>query len=88
MTTRYDAVEVDAHQAWFLADHLRVGAYPWMLAITAPMSIQGSGNHSTSAALRSWLRPASLTQTGTSNPLSRSRLRPYVSRASGWNGAP
>ncbi|WP_231999613.1 ESX secretion-associated protein EspG [Mycobacterium sp. 1245852.3] len=36
MTTRYDAVEVDAHQAWFLADHLRVGAYPWMLAITAP----------------------------------------------------
>jgi len=36
MTNNYEAVEVTAQQAWFLADHLRAGAYPWMLAITAP----------------------------------------------------
>ncbi|ANE83542.1 secretion protein (plasmid) [Mycobacterium adipatum] len=34
--TSYDAVEVTAHQAWFLADHLGAGTYPWKLAITAP----------------------------------------------------
>ena len=36
MTNKYEAVEVTAHQAWFLADYLRAGSYPWMLAITAP----------------------------------------------------
>lgn len=36
MTNRYEAFEVTAHQAWFLADYLRAGSYPWMLAITAP----------------------------------------------------
>ena len=33
---RYEAVEVTAHQAWFLADYLRAGMYPWKLAITGP----------------------------------------------------
>lgn len=33
---RFEAVEVTAHQAWFLAEHLSAGAYPWKLAITAP----------------------------------------------------
>jgi EspG family len=32
----YEAFEVTARQAWFLADYLRAGSYPWMLAITAP----------------------------------------------------
>jgi hypothetical protein len=34
--TSHEAVEVTAPQAWFLADYLRAGSYPWMLAITAP----------------------------------------------------
>lgn len=33
---RYEAVEVTAQQAWFLADHLHAGAFPWKLAITTP----------------------------------------------------
>lgn len=32
----HQAVEVTAAQAWFLADHLRAGSYPWKLAITTP----------------------------------------------------
>ena len=32
----YEAVEVSAHQAWFLADYLNAGAFPWKLAITSP----------------------------------------------------
>ncbi|ORX21132.1 ESX secretion-associated protein EspG [Mycobacterium xenopi] len=32
----YEAIEVTAQQAWFLADYLHAGSYPWMLAITAP----------------------------------------------------
>jgi hypothetical protein len=32
----FEAVEVTAEQAWFLADYLRAGTYPWKLAITAP----------------------------------------------------
>lgn len=31
-----NAVEVTAEQAWFLAEHLHAGAFPWKLAITAP----------------------------------------------------
>lgn len=31
---RTKAVEVTAEQAWFLADHLGAGSYPWKLAIT------------------------------------------------------
>jgi EspG family len=34
--SRFEAVEVTAEQAWFLADHLPAGTYPWKLAITAP----------------------------------------------------
>ncbi|PJE02614.1 MAG: ESX secretion-associated protein EspG [Mycobacterium sp.] len=34
--TKHPAIEVTAQQAWFLADHLRAGTYPWMLAITTP----------------------------------------------------
>jgi hypothetical protein len=34
--TSFEAVEVTAEQAWFLADYLRAGTYPWKLAITAP----------------------------------------------------
>ncbi|ODR09888.1 secretion protein [Mycolicibacillus koreensis] len=34
--SRHQAVEVSAEQAWFLADLLRAGSYPWKLAITAP----------------------------------------------------
>lgn len=30
----FEAVEVTAQQAWFLADHLGAGSYPWKLAIT------------------------------------------------------
>lgn len=36
MTNRFEAFEVTAEQAWFLADHLETGTYPWKLAITAP----------------------------------------------------
>ena len=36
MATSYEAVEVTAHQAWFLADYLHAGSYPWKLAITGP----------------------------------------------------
>lgn len=36
MASRFAAVEVTAQQAWFLADHLSAGSYPWKLAITAP----------------------------------------------------
>lgn len=32
----YPAIEVTAQQAYFLADHLQAGSYPWMLAITIP----------------------------------------------------
>lgn len=32
----FEAVEVTAAQAWFLADYLNAGTYPWKLAITAP----------------------------------------------------
>jgi hypothetical protein len=38
---RFQAAEVTAHQAWFLADHLRAGSYPWSLAITAPYTDPG-----------------------------------------------
>lgn len=34
--TSYEAVEVTARQAWFLADYLHAGSYPWKLAITSP----------------------------------------------------
>src|SRR5262249_15605685 len=34
--TRFEAVEVTAHQAWFLAEYLNAGAFPWKLAVTAP----------------------------------------------------
>lgn len=30
------AVEITAQQAWFLAEHLRAGMFPWKLAVTAP----------------------------------------------------
>ncbi len=33
---RFEAVEVTAHQAFFLADYLGAGMYPWKLAITGP----------------------------------------------------
>lgn len=33
---RFQAVEVTAEQAWFLADRLGMGSYPWKLAITGP----------------------------------------------------
>ncbi len=33
---RFEAVEVTAQQAWFLADHLGAGMFPWKLAITGP----------------------------------------------------
>ena len=33
---KFEAVEVTAHQAFFLADYLSAGAYPWKLAITGP----------------------------------------------------
>lgn len=36
MATRYEALETTAQQAWFLAEHLRAGAFPWKLAVTAP----------------------------------------------------
>lgn len=37
MSSNYsDAVEITAEQAWFLAEHLQAGAFPWKLAITAP----------------------------------------------------
>lgn len=29
-------IEITAFQAWFLADHLRAGIFPWVLAITQP----------------------------------------------------
>ncbi len=34
--TRFEAVEITAQQAWFLAEHLHAGSFPWKLAITAP----------------------------------------------------
>ena len=34
--TRFEAVELTAHQAWVLADYLQAGTFPWKLAITAP----------------------------------------------------
>ncbi len=34
--TRFEAVEITAHQAWFLAEYLNAGAFPWKLAVTAP----------------------------------------------------
>lgn len=37
----YEAAELTAQQAWFLADYLRAGSYPWMLAITAPYADPG-----------------------------------------------
>lgn len=33
---RFEAVEVTAHQAWFLAEYLNAGSFPWKLAVTAP----------------------------------------------------
>lgn len=33
-----DAVELTADQAWYLADRLGAGAFPWVLAITPPYS--------------------------------------------------
>lgn len=33
---RFDAVEVTAQQAFFLADYLSAGTFPWKLAITGP----------------------------------------------------
>ncbi|GAS89320.1 ESX secretion-associated protein EspG [Mycolicibacterium brisbanense] len=33
-----DAVELTAEQAWYLADRLGAGAFPWVLAITPPYS--------------------------------------------------
>jgi hypothetical protein len=41
LPSNFEAVEVTAQQAWFLADHLRAGSYPWMLAITAPYADPG-----------------------------------------------
>ncbi|MCH9731953.1 MAG: ESX secretion-associated protein EspG [Actinomycetia bacterium] len=35
---RFQAVEITAQQAWFLASYLHAGAYPWKLAITAPFA--------------------------------------------------
>ena len=32
----FEAAEVTAHQAFFLADYLGAGMYPWKLAITGP----------------------------------------------------
>lgn len=34
--TRFEALEITAAQAWFLADYLNAGSFPWKLAITAP----------------------------------------------------
>lgn len=36
MASNFPAAEMTAQQAWYLADHLRVGSYPWSLAITGP----------------------------------------------------
>jgi hypothetical protein len=55
---RFQAAEVTAHQAWFLADHLRAGSYPWSLAITAPYTDPGER-----AAFNEQSR-AELTETG------------------------
>lgn len=41
MASRFPAAEMTAHQAWFLADLLRTGSYPWSLAITAPYADLG-----------------------------------------------
>ncbi|OMB98925.1 secretion protein EspG [Mycobacterium sp. NS-7484] len=38
MSTRVNAVELTTDQAWYLADVLGAGAYPWVLAITPPYS--------------------------------------------------
>ena len=36
--TPVSAVELTAEQAWFLADRLGAGGFPWVLAITQPYS--------------------------------------------------
>lgn len=36
MASSFPAAEMTAHQAWFVADMLHAGSYPWSLAITAP----------------------------------------------------
>ncbi len=39
--SQHQAVEITAEQAWFLADLLRAGTYPWKLAITTPYADPG-----------------------------------------------
>ncbi|HLR99565.1 ESX secretion-associated protein EspG [Mycolicibacillus parakoreensis] len=39
--SQHQAVEVTTEQAWFLADLLRAGTYPWKLAITTPYADPG-----------------------------------------------
>ena len=41
MASSFPAAEMTTQQAWFLADHLRAGSYPWTLAITAPYTEPG-----------------------------------------------
>ena len=38
------AVELTAEQAWFLADRLGAGGFPWVLAITQPYSDPAAKN--------------------------------------------
>jgi hypothetical protein len=48
-----NAVELTVEQAWFVADTLGVGAFPWVLAITPPY-----GDSSARAPFEAWQRAA------------------------------
>ncbi len=67
-----NAVELTAEQAWFVADALGAGSFPWVLAITPPYSehAQRVGGRRP-GCLRSWRRLGVMTEDGVIDPAVR-----------------
>lgn len=70
---RFEAVEVTAHQAWFLADYLGAGSYPWKLAITGAYVDPGEREPFNELCL------AELTETGVIDE--QGRVKPSVAES-------
>lgn len=78
--TSHPAFEVTAHQAWWLADHLRLGAYPWKLAITGPYTDPNEADSFETQCREELAAAGIIDANGSVNPLVTETIRTVCQR--------
>lgn len=81
--TRFEAIEVTAHQAWFLADYLSAGSFPWKLAVTAPYFEPAERESFHEQALAELTTSGVIDSEGTVKPSAAHSIR-TICRSSHW----